>query len=59
MKSIYPELSPYGGKMECARTDNAFFPISEVCKSNMFCPDAADDDKVLFGLVLAFQQRLI
>ena len=31
MKSIYPELALYGGKIECARTDNAFFPLSEVC----------------------------
>ena len=30
MKSIHPELALYGGKIECARTDNAFFPISEV-----------------------------
>ena len=31
MKSIYPELAFYGGKIECARTDNAFIPSSEVC----------------------------
>ena len=31
MKNIYPELALYGGKIECARTDKAFFPISEVC----------------------------
>ena len=31
MKSIYPELALYGGQIDCARTDNAFFPISEVC----------------------------
>ena len=30
MKSIYPELAIYGGKIEGARTDNVFFPISEV-----------------------------
>ena len=31
MKSIYPKLALYGGEIECARTDNAFFPLSEVC----------------------------
>ena len=31
MKSIYPELAFYVGKIECARTDNAFIPLSEVC----------------------------
>ena len=31
MKSIYPELALYEGKIEGARTDNAFYPISEVC----------------------------
>ena len=30
MKSIYPELALYGGKIEYARTENAFFPLSEV-----------------------------
>ena len=31
MESIYTELSLYGSKNECTRTDNVFFPISEVC----------------------------
>ena len=31
MESIYTELALYGSKIECARTDNAFFPLSEVC----------------------------
>ena len=31
MKSKYPELALYGGKIKCARTDNAFFPTPEVC----------------------------
>ena len=31
MKSMYTKLALYGIKNECARTDNAFFPISEVC----------------------------
>ena len=31
MKSIYPELALYGDQIECARTDNAFFSMSEVC----------------------------
>ena len=31
MESIYTELALYGSKNECARTDNVFSPISEVC----------------------------
>ena len=30
MESIYTELALYGSKIECARTDNVFFLISEV-----------------------------
>ena len=31
MESIYTELALYGSTIECARTDNVFTPISEVC----------------------------
>ena len=31
MESIYTKLALYGSKNDCARTDNVFFPISEVC----------------------------
>ena len=31
MESIYIKLALYGSKNECARTDNVFSPISEVC----------------------------
>ena len=31
MESMYTELALYGSKNECARTDNVFSPISEVC----------------------------
>ena len=31
IESMYTELALYGSKIECARTDNVFFPISEVC----------------------------
>ena len=31
MESIYTELALYGSINECARTDNVFFPISEIC----------------------------
>ena len=31
MESIYTRLALYGSKTECARNDNVFFPISEVC----------------------------
>ena len=30
MESMYTELALFGSKNECARTDNVFFPISEV-----------------------------
>ena len=31
MESIYTELALYGSKNECARTENIFSPIYEVC----------------------------
>ena len=31
MESKYTKLPLYGSKNECARTDNVFSPISEVC----------------------------
>ena len=31
MESIYIELALYGSQIECARADNVFSPISEVC----------------------------
>ena len=33
MESIYTELALYGSKIKkwCARTENVFFPICEVC----------------------------
>ena len=31
MESIYTMLALYGSKNECPRTDNVYFPISEVC----------------------------
>ena len=31
MESIFTKLALYGSKNECARTDNVFSPISEVC----------------------------
>ena len=31
MESIYTKLAVYGSTNECARTDNVFLPISEVC----------------------------
>ena len=36
MESIYTELALYGSKKECARTDNVFLPISEVCDGTVF-----------------------
>ena len=35
MESIYTELALYGSNIECARTDNVFFPISEVCNGTV------------------------
>ena len=43
MESIYTELALSGRKNECARTDNVFFPISQVCnytvslENGIFC----------------------
>ena len=31
MESIFTELAPYGSQNELAKTDNVFFPVSEVC----------------------------
>ena len=31
MESIFTKLALYGSKNDCARTDNDFSPISEVC----------------------------
>ena len=39
MESIYAELALYGSKKECARTDNVFFPISEVCNGTVSLSD--------------------
>ena len=36
MKSIYTELDLYGSKNECARTENVFSPISEVCYGTVY-----------------------
>ena len=36
MESIFNELALYGSKNECARTDNVFSPISEVCDVMFF-----------------------
>ena len=35
MESIYTELALYGSKIECAWTDNVFFPISEICNGTI------------------------
>ena len=31
MESIYTELALYGSRNECARADNVYLPIYEVC----------------------------
>ena len=31
MESIYTELALYGSINKCARTDNIFYPTSEIC----------------------------
>ena len=36
MEGIYTKLSLYGSINDCARTDNAFLPISEVCNGTIF-----------------------
>ena len=36
MESLYTKLDLYGSNIECARTDNIFSPISEVCVGTVF-----------------------
>ena len=35
MESTYTDLALYGDKNVCARTDNGFYPISEVCSGTV------------------------
>ena len=35
MESVYTKLALFGTKKECARTDNVFSPISEVCNGTV------------------------
>ena len=35
MESIHTELALYVSKNECAKRDNVFFPISEVCNGTV------------------------
>ena len=35
MESIFTKLALYGSKKQCARTDNVFSPISEVCNGTV------------------------
>ena len=47
MESIYTELALYGSQNEGARTDNVFFPISEVCNSTVsLTPLQQNEDKI-------------
>ena len=45
MESMHTELSLYGSKNECGRTDTVFIPISQVCDGtvslNKFINDKA------------------
>ena len=43
MESIYTELALYGSKNECARTDNVFSPISEVCDDTVSLSQIVND----------------
>ena len=54
MDSICTELALYGTKNECARTDNVFSPISEVCNGTV----SLKRYHVLFPLIL-FQQGVV
>ena len=45
MGSIYRELACCGKKNECARTDNVFFPISEVSEGTVSL-----ENKIIIGL---------
>ena len=35
MEGIYTKLALYGSINDCARTDNVFLPISEVCNGTI------------------------
>ena len=39
MESIYTDFALYGSKNECARIDNVFSPISEVCDGTVSLVD--------------------
>ena len=43
MESIYTELALYKSKHECARTDNVFSTISEVCDGTVSLRPLGDD----------------
>ena len=45
MDRRYIKLALYGSKIECARTDNVFFPISEVCNGTVSLTQDDHDDQ--------------
>ena len=42
MESLRPEFAHYASKNKCARTDTAFFPISQVCTRGVTLSDGGD-----------------
>ena len=54
MECIYTELALYGSINECARNDNVFFLISEVCDGTVSLVIKVDKQ---FCLLVEFHQR--
>ena len=52
MKSIYTELAVYGSKNLCARTENFFSPISEVCNGTVSLHSFAKSPSLYYNLYL-------
>ena len=51
MKIIYRELALYGGKIEYPRSDNAFFPISQVCNGTVSLSNGGFSKNSIEGLI--------
>ena len=60
MEIIFTELALYGSNNECARTDNVFSPISEVCDGTVSLGVSRMKDflkRFFFGVKLLFWVR--
>ena len=53
MEGIYTKLALYGSKNLCARTDNVFFPISEVCDGTVSLTEIGEYSSVKEDFIYA------